>query len=96
MKKRIVIVLFLVIGLAAVPRYSYAGNINEGDTIVNKASDWFATIGKSPEDRDVIIQQRRMDRAAKRLGEAMKSGSKKAGKEMEKMGKDMGKLFDDK
>ena len=94
MKKWIVISLLIIVGFAAAPSSAYAGNIQSGDSIVDKASDWLATIGKSPEDRDMILAQRRSERAAEHLKEAMKTESKKAGKQMEKMGKDMGKMFE--
>ena len=93
MKKWLAVCLLLAGGLVAFPSHAYAGNMNSGDSITDKASDWLATVGKSPEERDVILAQRRADRMAKRFGEAMKSGSEKAGKEMKKMGKNMGDMF---
>ncbi len=57
MKKWFVIILLVFVGLAAAPRYVYAANVENGDSVIDKASDWFATIGKSPDDRDVIIAQ---------------------------------------
>jgi len=93
MKQWMVVGLLLAVGLAAFPCHSYAGNMSGGDSITDKASDWLATIGKSPEERDVIIAQRKADRMAKRFGEAMKSTAEKTGKEMKKMGKKIGDAF---
>jgi hypothetical protein len=55
------------------------------DSVVDKAGDWFATLGKSGSEKDQILIQRRSERIAKRMQKAVEDGSKKAGKEMEKM-----------
>lgn len=94
MKKWMAVVLLLIVGLAAAPINSYAEDFDGGDSVFDKASDWAATIGKSPEERDSLIAQRKTERAAKRMSEAMKSSARKAGKEMKKMGNEMGKMFD--
>lgn len=64
------------------------------DSIFNRVSDWFATIGKPEDEKDMIIAERRADRAAKRMGKAFRQESKKASKKMEKFGKDMEKMFE--
>ena len=90
MKKKLAVVFLVFIGFSALPHPAYA----EGDTLMDKASDWFATVGKPADERDSIIAQRKAERAAKQFGDAVRSGAKKAGKDMEKMGKEMGKMFD--
>lgn len=92
MKKVFAWVLVLGIVFCAVPSKVYAGGVAE-DSIIDKAGDWMATLGKSPEDKDMILAQRRAERAAKRMKDAMNKSADKAGKEMEKMGKDMKKMF---
>ena len=88
MKKWIALMMVLVIGFAVMPAKVYAAD-QGGDTIVDKVSDWFATMGKSGNDKDVILFQRRTERASKRLGNAMNAEGKKLNKEM-------GKMFDSK
>lgn len=58
------------------------GTARAEDSIVDKAGDWFATIGKSGQEKDQILLQRRMDRAAKKAGAAF-----------DKAGKDLAKAF---
>ena len=36
------------------------------ETVLDQMGDWFATIGKTTEDKQVIITQRKADRAAQR------------------------------
>ena len=55
------------------------------EAVFNRIGDWFATIGKSDEEKKKIIAERKAKRAAKRTEkEAMK-----AQKEMEKKKKEM-------
>lgn len=56
------------------------GTARAEDSICDKAGDWFATMGKSGQEKDQILLQRKMDRAAKKAGDAMN----KAGKDLEK------------
>ena len=64
------------------------------DSIFNRVSDWFATIGKPEDEKEMILAERRADRAAKRFGKAFREESKKASKKMEKFGKEMEKMFE--
>ncbi len=50
------------------------------DTAFDKVSDWIATVGKTQQEKDQILLQRHMDRAAKKTGDAFN----KAGKDLEK------------
>ena len=59
------------------------------EAVFNRIGDWFATIGKSDEEKKKIIAERKAKRAAKRTEkEAMK-----AQKEMEKKKKEMKSKF---
>ena len=79
-------VFVLALTLVAGPTTSaMAGSDVSQDSVVDKAGDWFATLGKSGADKDQILIQRRTERIAKRMQKAVKEGSEKAGKEMEKM-----------
>ena len=94
-KKWVGIVLILVVSFAFFPgRALAASDGSMEDTIVDKMSDWAATVGKSPEDQDSIIAERRADRAAQRLQKMIKKESHQAEKNMKKLGKDMGKMFE--
>ena len=64
------------------------------DSIFNRVSDWFATVGKPEDEKEAIIAERRADRAAERLGKAFRQESKKANKKMKKFGKEMEKMFE--
>ena len=90
MKKRAAVCILVLMSFMVLPGRVYAKSFDSGDSVIDKVSDWAATLGKSPEDRDMIIGQRKTERVAKRMGNAVKSGAKKAGKEM----KEMGKMFD--
>ena len=93
MRKKMIGIVSIVVVCALMPVNAHAA-YNTQDSVIDKASDWAATLGKTPEDRDMILTQRRAERAAKRLREAMQKSSKKAGKALEKAGKDMGKMFE--
>jgi hypothetical protein len=64
------------------------------DTVIDKVSDWLAVIGKSGDEKEAILAERRADRAAERLAKAMRKAGKRAEKKMEKFGKEMEKLFE--
>ena len=85
--------VFILAGImfSSITAVSYAADFKNQDSIVDKAGDWMATIGKSPEEKDQIIAQRKTDRVAKRIAEAMREGGRQAGKEMEKLGQAMQK-----
>ena len=70
----------------------YAADAYE-DTWWDEATDWFATLGKPQDEKDMILAERRADRAAVRLGRAFRQETKKAAKKMETFGKEMEKAF---
>ena len=95
MKKFLAAALLLAFAGAFVPSYLYAAD-NSGmeDTIVDKASDWIAVLGKPADEKDAMLAERRADRAAKRFEKTMKKAGKTADKKMKKFGKEMEKLFE--
>jgi hypothetical protein len=56
----------------------------DDQAVFNRVGDWFATVGKSGEEKAKIKAQRKADRAVKR---AEKQAQKKAKEAKEKMGK---------
>ena len=97
MKK--IAVIFLVAVFVASGSYGFAENKsakgasqkamdNAGDrAIFNRLSDWFATIGKSEEEKEKIVAERQ----AKRSGEQAKKKAESAAKQAQKKIKDAGK-----
>jgi len=60
------------------------------NSIFNRVSDWFATVGKSDEEKAKILAERRAKRAAKQTEKEAKKAEKearKAQKEVEKKAK---------
>ena len=47
------------------------------EAIFNRASDWFATVGKSEEEKQEILAERKAKRAAKRAEKEAKKAAKK-------------------
>lgn len=92
------IALFLISGIpafaaekgASEKAYEHASD----QSIFNRVGDWFATIGKSPEEKEKILAERKAKRAAKRAEIEAKKAQKKAKEEKEKIKgkmKDLGK-----
>ncbi|HXV18584.1 MAG TPA: hypothetical protein VD883_00730, partial [Candidatus Omnitrophota bacterium] len=67
---------------------------NMDDTAWDKIGDWFATFGKSADEREEILIERRTARQAARFQRAIRMESKKAEKKVEKFTKEMEKLFE--
>jgi 3'-phosphoadenosine 5'-phosphosulfate sulfotransferase (PAPS reductase)/FAD synthetase len=59
------------------------------EAVFHRVGDWFATIGKSEEEKEKIIAERKAKRAAKRAEQE----AKKAQKELEKKKKEMKEKF---
>ena len=59
------------------------------NAIFNRVGDWFATIGKSEEEKEKIIAERKVERAAKRAEKEVKKAAKQAGEKMKKGKKDL-------
>jgi hypothetical protein len=72
MKKFFVGMLILAAAFTAVPAYAE-------DSILDKAGDWIATVGKSPAEEDRILLERKTERVAKEF----QKGAKKMGKDLE-------------
>ncbi|MBN1869315.1 MAG: hypothetical protein JW847_01890 [Candidatus Omnitrophica bacterium] len=56
----------------------------DDNAIFNRVGDWFATIGKSDEEKAVIKAQRKTERAAKRAEKETQKAAKEAKEKMEK------------
>ncbi len=91
--KKFAAVLLASALIFAAPSASYAAGIAE-DSVIDKAGDWFAVMGKPENEKELIIADRRAARASDRMEKALRAEAKKAGREMEKLGKEMGKAFD--
>jgi len=85
--------LIVVFAIGTIPAYAQSGRKGASATAMEKASDeavfhrvgdWFATIGKSPDEKKAIIAQRKADRAAKRA----QKKAEKAKKDMDAKMKD--------
>jgi len=60
-------------------------------SIFNRVSDWFATVGKSEEEKEKILEERQLEREKKHLEKEAKKAKKKAkakNEEKEKMMKE--------
>jgi hypothetical protein len=100
MKKWMGMVLAVALIFGALPvfadNYKAQGNAyayGKEDSILDKVSDWVATLGKSESEKDEILTERRLDRAMKRGAQAFKKSSKKASKAMKEFEKDFEKAF---
>ncbi len=109
MKKVLVAIFAVMFVLSAVPSFAafemkgavapavqQAGN----ESALDKVGDWFATRGKTPEEKTVILNQRRADRAVKEAEKMAKQAQKdmekmaaEAKKKAEQFGKDVKKGF---
>jgi hypothetical protein len=86
MKKLLLGMLVLAAVFTAVPAHAE-------DSVIDKAGDWIATVGKSPEEKDRILLERRTDRATKALGKALNDGAESADKSARKLGKELEGAF---
>ncbi len=57
------------------------------NAIFNRVGDWFATLGKSEEEKEKILAERKAKRVAKRAEKMAKKEAKKAEKELKKQTK---------
>ena len=75
MKQTFIIAVALLLTLAVRPVFAAEGGEKGASakayehaseqSIFNRVNDWFATIGKSPEEKASILQERKMERAKK-------------------------------
>ena len=62
------------------------------NAIFNRVGDWFATIGKSKEEKTKILEERKIERAAKRIEKESRKAKRQAEKKARKVQKKAGKL----
>ena len=60
------------------------------NSIFNRVSDWFATVGKSDEEKEKILQERKRERQRKRLEKEAEKVQKEAEKETERASERVG------
>ena len=72
---RLAATVFLAILIFVVP-------VHAQDTVFDKVSDWWATIGKEEPEKSLILAERRTERAAKRAGKAVREQAKQLDKSM--------------
>lgn len=81
-KKWLVVAIMTLFVVQALPAISYAQESSRRETFGNRFADWFATIGKSDEDRQQILDRKRAQRAErqakKRAEEARRKDSHRA------------------
>lgn len=61
------------------------------ESALNRAGDWFATRGKSDQEKQAILAERKAKRAAEKVKKEAEKKSKEMKAKMDKAGKDMGK-----
>ncbi len=68
-------------------------NAND-QAVFNRIPDWFATVGKSPEEKEKILAERKALRAQKRAEKEAKKAQKQAQKEARKTEKEAQKAME--
>ena len=101
MKKIVALIVVLAFVLTAMPAFAAKGGTrgasqqaydNASDKAVfNRVGDWFATRGKSPEEKEKIIAGRDAKRAAKKLEKKAQKEAKKLEKQSETKARKIGK-----
>ncbi len=88
MKRRLLAAVFVLsLIFSSLPlSVCYAGSEYQ-ENVVDKAGDWFATVGKQGMEKDQILAERK----AKRMAHYAEVQAKKASKDAEKAGNDMKK-----
>ena len=59
------------------------------DSLFDKTSDWFATMGKDGSEKQSILAERRAGRAARRIQEGVTKSARQADKNMKEFGKEL-------
>ncbi|NQT95319.1 MAG: hypothetical protein HQ572_02610 [Candidatus Omnitrophica bacterium] len=97
MKRLVVIMITLSLVLTSVPAFAAKGSRGASQqayehasdkAVFHRVSDWFATVGKSPEEKEKIIAERDAERAVKRAEKEAAKLEKQAKKETKKAGKE--------
>ena len=100
MKKLVAITVILALVLCVVPAFAARGEKGASAKAYEKASDeaifhrvgdWFATRGKSEEERNAILAERKAKRAAKRIEKEAEKKKKQLEKEAKKKKKQLDK-----
>ncbi|HQP10313.1 MAG TPA: hypothetical protein PKV41_02880 [Candidatus Omnitrophota bacterium] len=98
MKKTLMLVLAALVVLFTAPSFAQQGSKGASaqayehasdEAVFNRVGDWFATIGKSEEEKAAIKAQRRAEREAKRIEKEAKKKAQQAEEEMEKQKKNI-------
>lgn len=90
MKKLLVILVVLAIAFSAVPSFAQKGasaraqEVASDEAIFHRVGDWFATRGKTPEEKQAILAERKAKRAAARAEKEARKAQKQAEKAMKK------------
>ena len=102
MKKMVALCLVISLVVACAPAFAAKGRRGASDkaleqagdrAVFHRVSDWFATVGKSEEEKAAIIAERQAARAAKRAEKEAAKAKKRAGKEAKKLEKKAQKKF---
>jgi hypothetical protein len=99
MRKVIAIVLVLAIALAAAPAYAAPKGVKgasasayehaSDEAVFHRVGDWFATRGKTPEEKQTILTERKAKRTAKRAEKEAAKAKKEAASAQKKLEKEM-------
>ncbi|MFC1667724.1 hypothetical protein ACFL0P_07720 [Candidatus Omnitrophota bacterium] len=102
MRKLMTLVLVLAFVMVSIPVFAAEGSRKgasakayehaSDEAVFNRVGDWFSTVGKSKEEKEAIIAERKAKRAAKRAEKEAKKAKKKAEKEAKKAKKEVEKL----
>jgi len=105
MKKLITFFTVLTLLSVAVPAFAAKGGEKGAsqtaydraseESIFHRVGDWFATIGKSEQEKKAIISERKARRAAERTQNKMKQNNRQMHNEMQKSQKNMNKQSKD-
>ena len=97
MKRIIVSVLVLSLVMISMPALAAQGGTKgasqkavenaSDEAVFNRVGDWFATVGKSPEEKEKILAERKAQRVKKRAEKEAEKLKREAEKETKKMGK---------
>lgn len=102
MKKVITFLLVMVLVAGVVPAYAQKAPITKGasttavqkagdEAVFHRVGDWFATLGKTPEEKQAIIAERK----AKRVAQRTQKEAEKAQKELMKQTQKTQKTLDE-
>jgi cyclophilin family peptidyl-prolyl cis-trans isomerase len=93
MKKILISILAITLLVSTIPAFCAQGRKGASDRALERASDeaifhrvadWFATRGKSPEEKEEIIAERKAERAAARAKKEAEKKKKQLEKEAKK------------